>query len=445
MVITANAPKFDKRQPSKGAYDAIVYIQDDEVIAEDSDGSELSGATVSSVINAALVEAANGVLVVSSGVFLLDSGLLIGAPVSIRGAGRRKTFFVPVNQDIDVFRTTNQTLMPSVEMRDFSIGIEIPSGHDGIVITNCSYFLADNVEVQGMTHNGISIDYGWQFRFSRCTITGNGNNGVWCGPNVENGLLFFDGVAQTSGAENIKILGGIAHNISRSHFEGGTYSIYATDVLDSQFTNNKLYAASVGGICLNESSDNCVMGNRIKATSGAGDGIVLIDSGASSVIGNDVLVPGIAFSESWAEYQGTINNIEGNEFYGTVASVSIDANSASNRIVNNGCNGRPIIVLSDSNNILLNNGFPSNASLNVAYNRILENRGFLTLNRGSSTGTGSEQTIAHSLAVIPTGCKAWITYLVGARYITEMIPFDATNIYPTVDNGVAFTWGIGGA
>jgi hypothetical protein len=61
---------------------------------------------------------------------------------------------------------------------------------------------------------------------------------------------------------------------------------------------------------------------------------------------------------------------------------------------------------------------------------------------GSSTGTGSEQTIAHGLAAIPTGCKAWIKYLVGARYITEMIPFDATNVYPTVDNGVAYEWRI---
>lgn len=61
---------------------------------------------------------------------------------------------------------------------------------------------------------------------------------------------------------------------------------------------------------------------------------------------------------------------------------------------------------------------------------------------GSSTGTGSEQTIAHGLAAIPTGCKAWIKYLVGARYITEMIPFDATNVYPTVTSGLAYEWRI---
>ena len=64
-------------------------------------------------------------------------------------------------------------------------------------------------------------------------------------------------------------------------------------------------------------------------------------------------------------------------------------------------------------------------------------------NYGSSTGTGSEQTIAHGLAAIPTGCRAWVTYLVNGRYVTEMIAFDATNIYPTVTSGLAYTWGIG--
>jgi len=73
------------------------------------------------------------------------------------------------------------------------------------------------------------------------------------------------------------------------------------------------------------------------------------------------------------------------------------------------------------------------------------NLGYLTESSGTSTGTGSEQTIAHGLSAIPTGCKAWIKieYPVGSgRYITKDIPFDATNVYPTVDNGVAFEWGI---
>ncbi len=75
-------------------------------------------------------------------------------------------------------------------------------------------------------------------------------------------------------------------------------------------------------------------------------------------------------------------------------------------------------------------------------NKLYRNVGCPTDASGSDTGTGSEQTIAHGLSAIPTGCKAWIKYLVGARYVTEMIPFDATNVYPTVDNGVAYEWRI---
>jgi len=71
--------------------------------------------------------------------------------------------------------------------------------------------------------------------------------------------------------------------------------------------------------------------------------------------------------------------------------------------------------------------------------------GYPTDASGSSTGTGSEQAIPHGLAAIPAGCKAWIKieYPVGSgRYITKDISYDATNVYPTVDNGVAFEWGI---
>ena len=75
-------------------------------------------------------------------------------------------------------------------------------------------------------------------------------------------------------------------------------------------------------------------------------------------------------------------------------------------------------------------------------NVIKNNSFYITASSGSSTGTGSEQTIAHGLAAIPTGCKAWIKYLVGARYHTEEIDFDATNIYPTVPTGIAYEWRI---
>ena len=62
-------------------------------------------------------------------------------------------------------------------------------------------------------------------------------------------------------------------------------------------------------------------------------------------------------------------------------------------------------------------------------------------NSGSSTGTGSEQTIPHGLAAIPTGCKAWIRYPISATvYAEKEIRMDATNIYPKVKTGLAYDW-----
>ena len=62
---------------------------------------------------------------------------------------------------------------------------------------------------------------------------------------------------------------------------------------------------------------------------------------------------------------------------------------------------------------------------------------------GSSTGTGSEQTIAHGLTPIPTGCTAWIKFPISAtRFMKKEIDFDTTNVYPTLNTGIAYEWRI---
>jgi hypothetical protein len=55
---------------------------------------------------------------------------------------------------------------------------------------------------------------------------------------------------------------------------------------------------------------------------------------------------------------------------------------------------------------------------------------------GSSTGTGSVQTIAHNLGAIPTSVRI---YLPTTGEMTGAVG-DATNIYPTVASGTAFNW-----
>jgi hypothetical protein len=62
----------------------------------------------------------------------------------------------------------------------------------------------------------------------------------------------------------------------------------------------------------------------------------------------------------------------------------------------------------------------------------------LKLNRnwGSSTGTGSQQTIAHSLVNVPTDVT--VTPTQSGATVTWWA--DGTNIYPTVTNGATFNW-----
>lgn len=100
MVITANPPKFDKRQPSRGDYDAIVYIQDGEVIAEDCDGLEIdsgvAGADDSTVINSAMSFLTNGGhLHISSGRYTCNADITISkSNILITGDGRNSTVLV---------------------------------------------------------------------------------------------------------------------------------------------------------------------------------------------------------------------------------------------------------------------------------------------------------------------------------------------------------------
>ncbi len=75
------------------------------------------------------------------------------------------------------------------------------------------------------------------------------------------------------------------------------------------------------------------------------------------------------------------------------------------------------------------------------YDPASEHRARLGIAVGSSTGTGTEQTIAHGLAAIQTGCKAWIRYPISATLYAEMeVPMDATYIRPKVKNGLAYDW-----
>ena len=73
---------------------------------------------------------------------------------------------------------------------------------------------------------------------------------------------------------------------------------------------------------------------------------------------------------------------------------------------------------------------------------IVDNRlSIIRANRGDSTGTGSEQTIAHGLGAAPKRVCAYPTEdPAGTVFAWGSPGADATNIYITVTSGKDFTW-----
>lgn len=87
------------------------------------------------------------------------------------------------------------------------------------------------------------------------------------------------------------------------------------------------------------------------------------------------------------------------------------------------------------------NNFTGGALVSVWYNAInsditvRDNIGYVTENKGSSTGTGAEQTIAHGLVGTPT----YINHTGTGTYSISS-PSDSTNIYLTVTGGADYNW-----
>jgi hypothetical protein len=76
----------------------------------------------------------------------------------------------------------------------------------------------------------------------------------------------------------------------------------------------------------------------------------------------------------------------------------------------------------------------------AAADKVHHNNGFVTENSGQSTGTGSQQTIAHGLGFTPTWDQiALINAGVSANAYHAAIP-DATNIYVTAVLGQSWAW-----
>jgi len=164
-------------------------------------------------------------------------------------------------------------------------------------------------------------------------------------------------------------------------------------------------------------------------------------------------VIGINFDVTGAEQ---VNNslISGNYLYGDGTNVGIKLEGDTNYIriegnyINNFATGLSTTAGEVTNYTVENNTFRNCATsitdgANDSNSYIRRNVGFATVNSGSSSGTGAQQTIAHELGGNVTPVEADITITLLA--ISGTVPFASasptnTNIYITAPNGIAYSW-----
>ena len=168
-------------------------------------------------------------------------------------------------------------------------------------------------------------------------------------------------------------------------------------------------------------------------------GIVLRDS--SDCILEGCISDGNGTAESYGDFAGLrINNssrcvIIGGQFVNRASpylqkyGIQIVNTAQDNVIASNSISGN-LIASIDADNIALSR------------NMFHGNHGYTTEASGSSTGTGSEQTIAHGLGFTPT--RQQVILIAGsatANPYHSSAP-DATNIYVTAGNEQAWYWNV---
>lgn len=340
-------------------------------------------------------------------------------------------------------------------------------------------WMGEGVEIQGGTTTytrGIKLANN---RIVGLNVTANGDN-VPTGAVVLNnqmGTNTFDNVVFLVDGCNDLIVIGNRISGSSSGTGGGTYLASITDATnvtvsnnifastsytpcgilfdDSKniiFTDSVVTAVSGPAIKLADSSSVTISGNIINTSSAASAdrGIIMTGVGCSDIIINQNRFLGgyygiVAFGYAGV---GQLTNIDiiGNQFSGTYnQQINIDGPKdtriSQNRFTSSGVS----IRFSETYDSLLrvtveNNYIPASTSGTAIANAKLRHNfgiaGVLTEATGSSTGTGSEQTIAHGLMSTPK--RVSVTPTVTGATVTWWA--DATNIYPTVTSGKTFNW-----
>ena len=304
MVITANPPKFDKRQPSRGDYDAIVYIDGSQVIAEDSNGrkiaSGVAGTDDAAVINSVLMVAVSGyVIKFGKGAFVINSALTIpsNTPVSVVGSGFGTMFITPASSANVIFSGVS---VYKCIFTDFAISSGVGSTGNLFDFQNSAiHCLFDHLYIRDIAVGGYAIN----IKKGSGTSSPYENIITRCSCNCLSGYAGTTYVLYYAGSElyiygnkfaNSAIrLGGSGYaNIYDNIFENASLVAESSTVLkmcDNQFSCSGASMTGVKCITVYNYVDAIVCNNCIVGGGYALDGIALTGSTSNSTfIGNIV-------------------------------------------------------------------------------------------------------------------------------------------------------------
>jgi hypothetical protein len=259
----------------------------------------------------------------------------------------------------------------------------------------------------------------------------------------------YDGVNTNTG---IDITYGTGILISDNHIKNSVWGIVSVDSPDMEISNNYLSGGLVG--CDLNSNFAHVSNNHIYCRFASCMGIKFYSTFGGTIVGNSI------YSSNNHDFHGieldTVKRVTivGNhilEEQTPASTFGIYSGGTSNEvtIVGNVITGTSSMTATaiyslrfDDCTIVGNTIRNFSTGINIVTNNnciIANNVGHITKNRGTSTGTGAQQTIAHGLAAIPNNVMITPT-ATGATEASITAAADATNIYPTVTNLKTYQW-----
>lgn len=221
---------------------------------------------------------------------------------------------------------------------------------------------------------------------------------------------------------------GIDNQFINNHFEGGSTDLcyVGPASLRNLFAGNTFNRSARHGLYI-EGTDNNVSGNFFNDNTGAG--LCLLAAGSyNNIIGNHFYNNGGygGGHDEGIEINGDYNTIVGNKFRkgaSQLYAIRIMAGGDYNFI---------------SENDFRDGGITAAINNAGANNIIRYNAGYITENKGKSTGTGAQQTIAHGLNITPT--YVLLTDEDSGANPYQSAACDATNIYITAVNTKKWQW-----